>query len=252
MRKIGFVSSRGIGDISIALPIAHHYYTRDNEIYWPICEEFYPSFAEAAPWVNWIKIPTDAHGRFFIEEPTIQLNKVNVDETIVLYQALNVMPELSNVPWFQIQKFDEFKYTKAGVPFINKWKLANCITRNQAREDYLYKKVVKQDLYFVTHTKGSSFSFEPDLSGVPPEWQHIEISELTDNVFDWLKIIEGAQAVIMLDSAYANIVDQLQIPVDKYWIPRSHIHLTPVLGCDWTILEPPIGSGAAQRIFGAG
>jgi hypothetical protein len=50
---------------------------------------------------------------------------------------------------------------------------------------------------------------------------------------------------------FSNIIDQLQIDVDKYWIPRSHIHQTPVLGCQWEILEAPEGSGAAQKIFGA-
>jgi len=45
------------------------------------------------------------------------------------------------------------------------------------------------------------------------------------------------------------MVDQLDIPVDKYWVPRSHIQLTPVLGSSWTILDPPADSLAAQKIF---
>jgi hypothetical protein len=38
----------------------------------------------------------------------------------------------------------------------------------------------------------------------------------------------------------SNIVDQLRITesVDCYFIPRSHIHLTPVLGGAWTVLDP--------------
>jgi len=48
------------------------------------------------------------------------------------------------------------------------------------------------------------------------------------------------------------MVDQLKIEGDKYWLPRSHIHLTPVLGTEWTILEPPPGSTAAQKIFSVG
>jgi hypothetical protein len=50
----------------------------------------------------------------------------------------------------------------------------------------------------------------------------------------------------------SNMIDQLGInDVDKYWIPRSHIHLTPVLGTNWTILDPPLGSSASQKIFAA-
>jgi hypothetical protein len=252
MKKIGIIQSRGLGDICLALPIAHYYHQRDYEIHWPICEEFYPSFKDTAPWVKWISIPTDARGEFFYNEPTRRLQSAKCEEIICLYQSLNVVPELSQVPWFQIQKFDEFKYTKAGVPFLYKWRLNDCINRNHKKEQALFDRLVKQENYFVTHTKGSSFSVTPDLTAIPSDWQHIEITEgITDNVFDWLGIIEGAQAVILLDSIFSNIVDQLDIKVDKYWIPRSHIHLTPVLGSEWTILDPPEKSLASQKIFGA-
>ena len=166
------------------------------------------------------------------------------------------MPELSQQPFFQIQHFDEFKYSKAGVPFLDKWTLGDCITRDPQREDALRAKVGildKKDLYYVTHFEGSDFTASPDLSHIPPEWQRIDIKQgVADSVFDWLSVIEGAQALIAVDSVIANMVDQLKLEVDKYWIPRSHIHLTPVLGTQWTILDPPPGSKAAQKIFAAG
>jgi hypothetical protein len=163
-----------------------------------------------------------------------------------------VVPELSRVPWFQIQHFDEFKYSKAGVPFLDKWRLSECITRNPQREQKLYDQLVTNPEYMVYHTEGSTFSCEPDLSNIPPEWQQIKITAQTDCVFDWLRILEGGQALVLLDSVFSNLVDQLKIPGDLYWIPRSHIHLTPVLGQSWTILEPPPKSLAAQEIFSPG
>ena len=175
MSKLGILQSRGLGDLVIALPIAKYYADQGHEIYWPICEPFWASVKDHAPWVKWIPIPVDAKGDFFYVEPMKRLKAFGVSETICLYQSLNVMPELAQVPYFQIQHFDEFKYSRAGVPFLDKWKLA----------------------------------------------------------------------------VFSNIIDQLKIDVDKYWIPRSHIHQTPVLGTAWTILEAPEGSGAAQRIFGA-
>jgi len=33
---------------------------------------------------------------------------------------------------------------------------------------------------------------------------------------------------------FSNIVDQMGIGDDRYFIPRSHIGLTPVHGLDWT------------------
>lgn len=217
---------------------------------WPICEEFWPSFKDTVEWVKWIPIPTDSKGDFFYTEPLKRLKALGCKEHVCLYQSLNIVPELAKVPWFQIQKFDEFKYTKAGVPFLKKWTLDECITRYPQREQQLYDKLVEQPLYYVTHTEGSSYTTEPDLSSIPDEWQRITITaEDTDCIFDWLKIIEGAQALIAIDSVVANMVDQLQLDLDKYWIPRSHIHITPVLGSSWTILEPPVDSIAAQKIF---
>jgi len=53
---------------------------------------------------------------------------------------------------------------------------------------------------------------------------------------DWLGVIEGAQSLIMVDSVYANLVDQLGLGDDRYFIQRSHVGLTPVLGQHWTWL----------------
>jgi hypothetical protein len=69
---------------------------------------------------------------------------------------------------------------------------------------------------------------------IPQDWQTIEIDQQTDSVFDWLKILEGAQSLIMIDSVFANLVDQMHIGDDRYFIQRSHIGLTPVQGGHWT------------------
>ena len=252
MKKLGIIQSRGLGDIIIALPIAKHYADQGHEVLWPICEPFWASVKDVAPWVKWIPIPEDNKGDFFYTEPEKRLKAFKVDEIVCLYQALNIRPELSKQPFFQIQHFDEFKYSKAGVPFLKKWTLDQCITRDPVREQKLYDKLVKNENYVVVHTEGSTYKCQPDLSNIPPEWQIIQITAETDSVFDWLKIIEGAQAMILLDSVFSNIVDQLKIDGDKYWIPRSHIHLTPVLGTDWTILEPFSDSLAAKPIFSPG
>jgi len=249
-QRLGIIQSRGCGDIIIALPIARHYYDQGYDIYWPICEEFLVNFKDHAPWVHWIPLATDPRGEFFYSEPRRRLQNLKCDEIICLYQSLNVVPELSQVPWFQIQKFDEFKYTRAAVPFRKKWTLSDCITRFSDREQAVHIRAVTQPLYYVTHLEGSNFTATPDLSALPPEWQRVDINSISGySVFDWLKVIEGAQALICLDSVIANMVDQLDISVDKYWIPRSHIHLTPVLGSQWEILEPPEDSLAAKSIF---
>jgi len=249
MKKLGIIQSRGLGDIILALPIAKHYHDQGCLVHWPIAEEWVKQFQKHAPWVKWIPLVVD-QGLFFYDIPMERLKNFGCEEIICLYQSLSTHPEFSSVPWFQIQKFDEYKYTKAGVPFRKKWTLHECIERDHVTEKALYDRLVKKDLYYVTHLEGSSYKTEVDLSSLPANWQRIDITEFaSSSIFDWLTIIERAQAVICLDSVIANMVDQLDIPVDKYWVPRSHIHLTPVLGSSWTILDPPADSLAAQKIF---
>ena len=254
-KSLGIIQSRGLGDILIALPIARHFHCAGYQVFWPICEEFAGSVKDCVPWVHWIPLPTEARGHYFYFEPLLRLKALGCDEILCLYQSLNILPELSQAPWYQVQHFDEYKYTRARVPFLQKWKLSECITRNPMREAALIKKLVTRPEYYVTHLESGTFQGTPDLSWVPEGWQRIQVTpEATDCIFDWLALIEGAQALICIDSSVANLVDQMQIHNDtlrKYWIPRSHIHLTPVLGTAWTILDPPAGSLAAKQLFAA-
>ena len=251
-KKLGIIQSRGLGDLIIALPIAKYYADQGYDILWPVCEEFVSHFKDAAGWVKWIPVPTDAQGKFFYDVTMTRLKNFKVDEVICLYQSLTGHPEMAGQPYFQIQKFDEYKYTAAGVPFKNKWTLSECIKRNESREQALYDRVVANPNYAIVHTRGSSYECQPDLSAIPQDWQVITIDESSDCIFDWLKVIEGAQAGIFIDSIFSNLVDQLDIDIDKYWIPRSHIQLTPVLGSVWTILDAPPDSLAARAIFSQG
>lgn len=250
-KKLGIIQSRGLGDILIALPIAKFYHDQGHEIHWPICKEFLSVILPTEHFVNWYWMDTDPQGKFFYDRPVEILNEHGVTEHLCLYQSLSGHPELSSAPWFQIQKFDEYKYTAAGVPFYEKWNLAQCIKRELAGEKLLKLSLVTSEKYYVTHLQGSDWRADPDLSHMPTDWQRIDISEQPGfGLFDWLTILEDAQAIIAIDSVIANMVDQMRIQgPEKYWIPRSHIHLTPVLGSGWNILEPPAGCGAAQIIF---
>lgn len=235
-KRLGIIQSRGLGDLIIALPIAKWYHNEGWEVYWPICEEFYPSMKDTAPWVKWIPIPTDPIGHFFYDIPMERLKNFKCDEIHCLYQALTGHPELSAEPYFQCTKFDQYKYIKMAVPFTEKWNLAPCLTRNPEREQALYDRVVQNDNYVVLHLRGSDKAVDIDRSIIPQGWQQIEITEQTDCIFDWLKVIEGAQSLIMIDSCYSNLVDQLGIGEDNYFIQRSHIGLTPVQNLPWTWL----------------
>lgn len=247
MTALGIIQSAGLGDIIIALPIARHYHQQGRSILWPIRADFLPSFRDTVPWVQWLPVPADPRGDFMYAEPVRQLRERGCHEWLCLYQALSTQPELSRVPWFQLQKFDEFKYTRARVPFARKWTLGqDCLQRQPEREQALARRLNPGGRpYVLAHLASGDFRATASVE-LPADWLRIEISAQTDCVFDWLGLMEGARALVLIDSVFANLADQLQLPVDKYWIPRSPIHLSPVLGSGWTILPPPPDSLAAR------
>jgi hypothetical protein len=254
-KRLGIIQSRGLGDIVIALPIARYYYNEGYDVLWPIAQEFIPSVEKTVPWIKWIPLTVDGN-RYFYETPMERLKNFKCDEVICLYQALSSHPEFSKRPEFQITGFDQIKYHIAQVPFKLKWTLAECIARDPEREQALKDRlgIVEGEPYVVVHTEGSDYKTSIDPGWIPEGWKVIEITPITDSVFDWLAVLEGAQSIIAVDSVIANIVDQLGISdsVDSYFLPRSHLHLTPVLGSAWTVLEPDAETLKRITIFKTG
>lgn len=259
MNKIGFLSSRGLGDIIIALPIAKYFADQGKEIYWPVCEEFFPSFEKTVPWVKWLPVPTDAAGQFFLEAPLRELSKHSIDPnaTLYLYHYLNTQPQMTSPELFNILKFDQYKYAVARVPFINKWTLSSCIVRDLEREAEFKRSLNLPDRYNVVHLQGSSTTVDVsavkeflgnlDTHSVDPavgssgDLPIVEINAQTDSIFDWLTVIEGAENCVCIDSVFANLIDQLQIGLTPghpklFWLRRSAWDLTPVLGMPWRVI----------------
>ena len=258
-RKLGIIQSRGLGDIVIALPIARAYYNEGHDIYWPICQEFIASFEETVPWVNWLAVETDPVGKFFLETPLLALKSEGIEaeeDILYLYQYLSSVPERTDPDFFAMMKFDQYKYAVAGVPFARKWHLAECITRDPAREQALYDRVVAQDRYMVYQGTASDVKYEIDLSPIDPAVQRIEITDLSDNIFDWLRVIEGAETLILIDSVFANLIDQLGLceGVPKYYMRKwnRRVDGNPVLLGDWNYIPVSAPEGMEVRSLADG
>lgn len=252
-KRLGIIQSRGLGDLIIALPIADYYKKQGWEVYWPIDQQFLPSMQSAAPWVHWIPLVADLRGLYFYDVPLERLRNLKCDEIITLYQALSSLPELSTRPEFQILKFDQAKYHIAQVPFTDKWLLSEIINRNPQRETALKNKILGaySGPYCCVHLQGSTAIAAYDPAWIPENYKIIEITAQTDNIFDWLLLLEEAEAIIAIDSVIANLVDQMGInqTVESYFIPRSHIQLTPVLRGPWNYLDPDPKTAQTIKIF---
>ena len=250
-QRIGFIQSRGLGDLIIALPIAREYTKKGYEVYWPVCEPFYQQMMRIAPWVKWLSVPVDPAGAFFYENPARQLKAIGVEEELWLYQYLSSHPENTNKSHFAQFKFDQYKYAQAGVPFGRKWELAECLQRDLDRESALYDQLVQKPRYMVYQQHASDLSYTIDLSIIDPEVQCIEITEVTDSVFDWIKILEGAETMILIDSVVANLVDQLGLTEGKdcYYMRKwnRRVDGNPVFLGDWTFVDIADPEGVQVR-----
>ena len=251
-KKVGIIQSRGLGDIIIALPIARHYRDQGYEVYWPVCEPFYEQMMRAAPWVAWLAVPVDERGEFFYENPVRQLRALGIEEadTLWLYQYLSSHPQRTNPSLFAQCKFDQYKYAAMNLPFSLKWELESCITRDPAREDTLYRQLVQKPRYMVYQNQASDLRYDIDLSAIEPDVQLIEITEASDSVFDWLKIIEGAEQCILIDSVFANLIDQLKIWTgpELYYLRKwnRRVDGNPVLLGPWEFVD--VADPAGQQV----
>jgi len=241
MAKIGLVQTCGIGDIVIALPIAAAMARRGDSVCWPVDERFAPFLQRAAPFVNFLPVPRDVPSPedYFIFAPQRALKALACDRIYILYSAMRSnAARLENKLLPGYLKFDEYKYAVTGVPFSEKWNLR--LERDMDRERRLFDGLGVRRDYVCVHRIGTLAvaTFE-----VPPAWRRdfdiVEIDERTDSPFDWIYTLEKAAKIVCVDSCFANLVEQLNLPNEKHLILRSPNPFTPVMKNGWTFLAPP-------------
>jgi hypothetical protein len=235
--RIGLIQTRGIGDIIIALPIAEYLSNLGHEIIWPIDSKFLPSFTDAAPQIHFRPVMSEAGGdmasnSYFVNEPAAILRHERCETTLTLYSRFREPGVVRDPALAASLKFDEYKYAVAGVPFIEKWRLS--IRRNTARERALYDRVAPTLPYACIHLEGSNVSISNDeVSALTGGLPVVRISPETNNIFDWLLVIEKAARLIMIDSCYSNLVEQLGFTTQKHLLLRSPCGSTPVYKNGW-------------------
>ena len=239
--KIGFIQTRGIGDIIIGLPIATYFTDRGNRVFWPVDSRYCGFFRRAAPWIEFMEVSFEQFGKnareYFYGEPNRILTTLGCEEIFGLYSKLEIPGvDAVDVGLAESLTFDQYKYARTRVPFLEKWNLR--IERDPVREVALFEALRLDSEYICIHRRGQDNRFEFAL---PDAWRAryriVEIDERTESPFDWLYIIEGAAKLLLVDSCFSNLVEQLDIPVEKYFLMRSTAEFTPVLRNPWTFMS---------------
>lgn len=237
--KLGIIQTRGLGDNIIAMPIAQWFHDHGRDVYWPIDSRWVDAFSFAQPDITFIPVkhpnpdinPSTVPVNFLWNEPIELVKAAGCKQIMPLY--MNVLQNEQLIPLERWTKFDEFKYAVSGVPFREKWNLK--ILRNYQREIALTDRIKPTTPYAIAHLKSTGLRIPRDVAerfadGLPV----VEIDERTDNPFDWLGLIEGASKILCVDSAYANLIEQLNMgPDGKVLFLRSDIAYTPVFMNGW-------------------
>lgn len=264
MAKIGLIQVRGLGDCVIILPMAQWLHSQGHEVFIALDSRFCEQFQSAAPYCTFVSVPTEIfnpergiHNEYWFEYPYKKLETIGCDTIISFPQHESILldkrPELweslghrvsgpYEMPAFESKafkhlKFDEYKYYVAKMPLKLKWSLK--LNRNHARELALYEKLVDSTKkQIVCHLEGSNISVNPNALQFDKDvFQMITITpEHTDNIFDWLLLMEKAHTLVMIDSVFFNLAEQLNFTNQKYFIRRSPRESTPVIGNHWDFL----------------
>ncbi len=237
-RRLGLIQPRGIGDIVISLPIAKYYHNLGFEIHMPIFKDFRKSFEKTAPYVHFYDIDSLITVDDYYYTPLKLLRDLKCDLIFNLMSHMSTHPELVQAPALsKFLKFDEYKYALTKVPFHEKWNLS--ISRDSIREQALFEQCLahKKGKYIVIQTDGSNINLPLSIfSQLIGDRNYIQLTNITDNIFDWLKILECADELILIDSSIANIVEQLNFKNTKKLILRSNVSFTPVFKNGWEFI----------------
>ena len=244
MKKLGILLPGNIGDIIICLPIAKWYAERGYAVIWPLYDFIFSNFKDLVDYVTFKSVPIDNCVNVIYKE-FLESNCEILDLSFTspyTWQNSNTKQYLQQT----IYSFDEFRYKLANVPFDEKWNLK--INRNYNREQQLYDQLITNLKYTVVQTNSSDVHINLKLDLTQYTGQVINISSITDCVFDWLTILQNAESLVLIESCFTNLVDQLSIKNKKQLLlskPNYYRDLIdnntrrkgfPVLKNNWQIL----------------
>ena len=231
-KTIGIIQPGKLGDLIICLPIAKYYHDQGFEVHWPVFNNFAPMMTEVVDYVKYIPVSNDvykcvpeAYEYFKKKKPTTLFD---IAATFPGSKCTEEYVALGD--GYGEEKFDQFKYRKCNVPFELKWKLE--YKRDLRSEQKVYDDMIKSEKYDVISTKHSRGDINVRFASKYPI---IQVNE-NYNIFHWRKVLENAKCIGLVDSAMANLVEQLNLPNKKVLL-RKPGHPTPTFRNEWRIQE---------------
>lgn len=122
--------------------------------------------------------------------------------------------------------FEENFYKQNNIDFENKWHKFH-LDRDIDRENTLYDKFKINEDYIFLHDD-TSRGFIIDSSKIPSDIRIIRPDKneygYSDNIFDYIKIIENAKSVHCIESSFLHIIDIMNLNNNIFLHSYSRIH----------------------------
>lgn len=113
--------------------------------------------------------------------------------------------------------WDQSFYTQLQIPPETKWEKFK-ILRDPEREKTLYDKLNPNDEKFVLiHSAGSDGIDRLDYSKINDTYKKIFVQKYTENIFDFLLLIEKAQEIHCVESSFHLLVDSVNLNDNIYF-----------------------------------
>ena len=108
------------------------------------------------------------------------------------------------------RNFDELFYQSAGIPFEKRWS-GFYVQRDLNREEELFNRLGLQDKQYVFVHDDSRRGFHILENYIVDKLVLRPDPRWTNNIFDYISILERASEIHCIDSAFAILVDQMNI-----------------------------------------
>lgn len=213
MRYI-FNQYQGLGDIIFCEPIARHFYQNgENEIFWPINDEF----MWIKDYINYIN---------FVPKSSTRMNYESLHLGLIDSDTYHVPLRFAN-PIFR--KLSPHDYSDQLHTMLDKYRFLNLPEdmwkslkweRNHGKEKELFDLLTNDEEYILVNTKWSDGNVEIITDS---KLKRVEMSIINGySLFDWALIIENASEIHTVSTSNLYLIETLKLKANKVNIyPRK-------------------------------
>jgi hypothetical protein len=107
--------------------------------------------------------------------------------------------------------WDQSFYTTHGIDFAKRWEKFK-VVRDFSGENNLYNELnTNNEKFVLIHSAGSDNIDRIDYSKIDNTYKKIFVKKYTENIFDFLGLIEKAEEIHCVESSFHLLVDSIQL-----------------------------------------